>query len=325
MDSSEKLNDKKILVTGGLGFIGKNLIKKLINFNCKIIIIDDCSNSSENVLNEFNSQSGKLEFHKFSVVEREKLNEFLRNVNYIFHLACVQISKSSSNPYEDLQVNAISTLNILEYFRNNKNTKLERILYTSTSSIYGNAKSLPIKEDDSINIMSHYAASKYLAENYIRLYSALYNIPTVVVRFSNVYGYGQSPLNPYCGVLGKFIHNALTGEKLIIFGDGEQTRDYTFIDDAVDAVLKAIVSPKAIGEVFNIGTEVETSVNKLVDIIKKFVPEIEVQFLPERDIDNVRRRSVDISRIRSKLNWSPNININKGIEKTINWYKSFLQ
>jgi len=163
-----------------------------------------------------------------------------------------------------------------------------------------------------------------LIENYTSMYCRNYDIPTSIVRYSNVYGYGQSPRNPYAGVLGKFIHNALTNQKLKIFGDGEQTRDYTFITDAVDATILAAVHPRAYGDTFNIGTTVETSVKKLVQIISESVDRISVENVPERDIDNIRRRSIDISKIHKNLGWSPRFSIEKGIKETIEWYKTIL-
>jgi UDP-glucose 4-epimerase len=173
-------------------------------------------------------------------------------------------------------------------------------------------------------VLSNYAATKLLGENYAMIYNKAYDIPTSSVRYSNVYGFGQSPRNPYCGVLGKFVHNALTSQHLAIFGDGEQTRDYTFITDAVNATILSAVHPKAIGDVFNVGTGTETSVNTLAELINKKVGNLSIENVAERDIDNIRRRSIDIEKIHQRLGWSPKINMQKGIDLTIDWYKSTL-
>ena len=125
-------------------------------------------------------------------------------------------------------------------------------------------------------------------------------------------------------MLGKFVHNALTNQTLNIFGDGEQTRDYTFITDAVDATILAATHPKALGDVFNVGTGVETSVNKLAEIINNCTKNITIENVPERDIDNIRRRAIGVEKIHQILGWSPKINLRKGIEETLNWYKSTL-
>jgi UDP-glucose 4-epimerase len=318
----EKIRGKKVLVTGGLGFVGHNLVKTLLNeYGCKVIVVDNCANSSVSVLGD---DIQKVEFHNLSVLETGKLFPLLKDVNYIFHLACKQISASGSEPVDDLRVNAESTLLLLEYIRHNQLPVLDRFVYTSSCSVYGSSTRLPICEDDATYVLSNYAATKLLGENYTLIYNKAYDIPTSTVRYSNVYGYGQSPRNPYCGVLGKFVHNALTGQKLAIFGDGEQTRDYTFITDAVSATILAAVHPKALGDVFNVGTGTETSVNNLAKLINDKTGDLVIENVPERDIDNIRRRSIDIEKIHQRLGWSPKINMEKGIGLTIDWYKSTL-
>ena len=258
------------------------------------------------------------------MLDTDKLFPLLKDVNYIFHLACKQISASGTDPLDDLRVNAESTLLLLEYIRHNELPALERFVYTSSCSVYGSSTRLPICEDDATYVLSNYAATKLLGENYALIYNKAYDIPTSSVRYSNVYGFGQSPRNPYCGVLGKFVHNALTGQHLAIFGDGEQTRDYTFITDAVSATILSAVHPKAIGDVFNVGTGTETSVNTLAELIDKKVGNLSIENVAERDIDNIRRRSIDIEKIHQRLGWSPKINMQKGIDLTIDWYKSTL-
>jgi UDP-glucose 4-epimerase len=306
-----------VVVTGGLGFVGHNLVKKLIDeYNCKVTVIDDCSNSSPEILGEYIS---KIKFYKLSVLEISQIIPIIKECNYFFHLACVQISASSKDPLKDLQVNAQSTMQILEYLKENilELNNFKRFIYTSSCSVYGSSAKQPLSETDPTNVLSFYAATKLLGENYTMIYNRTFDIPTSVVRYSNVYGYGQSSKNPYCGVLGKFIDLALKGERLSIFGDGEQTRDYTFIDDAVDATILAAVHPKALGDVFNVGTGIETSVNELVLLLKEVTNlNIEVQNLPERDIDNIRRRSIDIEKIHQKLGWAPNYNLRKGLKLT---------
>jgi nucleoside-diphosphate-sugar epimerase len=316
----EKIRGKKILVTGGLGFVGHNLVKVLLNtYGCEVIVVDNCVNSSPVVLG---SDINKVKFYQISVLDTEQLFPLLSEVNFIFHLACKQISASGKEALDDMRVNAESTLNILEYIKNNPLPLLERFVYTSSCSVYGSSTKLPASESDPTFVLSNYAATKLLGENYTLIYNKNYDVPTSSVRYSNVYGFGQSPRNPYCGVLGKFVHNALTQQPLSIFGDGEQTRDYTFITDAIDATILAAVHPKALGDVFNVGTGVETSVNELAEIISAHVGNIEINTVPERDIDNIRRRSIDIEKIHQKLGWSPQVNIKKGIEITLNWYKT---
>jgi UDP-glucose 4-epimerase len=320
----DKIKNKKVLITGGLGFVGHNLVKTLLHdYACDIIVVDNCANSTPAVLG---TDIQKVQFHQISVLDTEKLFPLLQDVHYIFHLACKQISASGADPLDDMRVNSESTLLMLEYIRRNELPKLESFVYTSSCSVYGSSVKLPISETDATNVLSNYAATKLLGENYSMIYNKMYDIPASSVRYSNVYGYGQSPVNPYCGVLGKFIHNALTGKPLTVIGDGEQTRDYTFISDAVNATILAAVHPKAIGDVFNVGTGVETSVNQLAESINEIEGgNIKIEYVPERDIDNIRRRSIDIEKIHQRLGWSPRINIQRGLKETINWYKQFLQ
>ena len=311
-----------MLVTGGLGFVGHNLVKTLLNqYNCQVIVVDNCVNSNPSVLGD---DLKKVCFHQVSVLDTEKLFPLFQDVHYIFHLACKQISTSGTDPVDDMRVNAESTLLMLDHIKNNSLPLFERFVYTSSCSVYGSSVFLPIAEDDPTLVLSNYAATKLLGENYTMIYNRSYDIPTASVRYSNIYGYGQSPRNPYCGVLGKFVHNALNGLPLSVIGDGEQTRDYTFITDAVDATILSAVHPKALGEVLNVGTGIETSVNKLAELIKESVPSIDIEQQSERDIDNIRRRAINIEKIHQRLGWSPKVGIKLGIQLTLDWYKSSL-
>lgn len=311
----QDLNNSNILITGGLGFVGNNLARYIVNnFKCNLTIVDNCLNSNPEIISDI---SNKVTFKKISVLDLEFF-ENLGEYDYIFHLACIQIAASSLNPEEDLNINAVSTLKILEYLKTNKN-KLKRFIYTSSCSVYGSSSNLPLSENGLVKPLSFYAATKFLGEQYTLICGRNYNLPVCSVRYSNVYGYGQSPLNPYCGVLGKFIHNCVTNKSLTIIGDGEQTRDYTFITDAVNATILVATHPRTIGEVYNVGTGIETSVNKLAAILSEY-NEIGFIEIPERDIDNIRRRSVDIEKLHMSTGWTPEINIEKGIRLTYEWY-----
>lgn len=318
----DKIKGKKVLITGGLGFVGHNLVKTLVTeYACQVTVVDDGTNSNESTIA---SVRDKVAFHKISVLDTEKFFPLLRDINYVFHLACIQIAASGSNPLKDLQVNAQSTMQLLEQLRNHDYPSLEKLVYTSSCSVYGSSSRMPVSENDATRVLSNYAATKLLGEHYSLIYNRNYGIPVSVVRYSNVYGYGQSPRNPYCGVLGKFIHNSLTGQPLSVFGDGEQTRDYTFITDAIDATILAGVHPMAYGDLFNVGTGIETSVNRLVELVAELVPGCEVINVPERDIDNIRRRMIDIERIHQRLGWAPKVGIQRGMRLTLDWYKTTL-
>lgn len=316
---TENYKGKKIIVTGGLGFIGQNLVKALVDLGAEVIVVDDYSNSHHDVLEDYLE---KVTVHKISVLDSEFFKICNQSIDFIFHLACRTIITCSEDPINDLKVNAESTLRILEHIRRGNMKNLKRFIYTSSASVYGSAEILPVKEDSPKSTMSQYAATKMLGENYTLMYNKMYGTNTSSVRYSNVYGVGQSFKNPYCGVIGKFIHLALNKEPLHVFGDGEQTRDYTYIDDSIQATLLAGIHPKAEGEVYNVGTNREYSVNYLIECIAKRLGCQEILFRPDRDIDNIRRRVIDISKIQQDLRWTPLINLDEGMKRTIEWYKS---
>jgi len=320
--TKERIKGKKVLVTGGLGFVGHNLVKALVNdWQCEVTVVDNCLNSSPAVLGAMRQ---KIKFIETSVLD-DNFYPLIDEAEYLFHLACVQIAHSGKDPVMDLRVNAESTLRMLEYLRNNKRENFSRFIYTSSASVYGSSINLPCREDGVTRVLSQYAATKLLGEQYTLMYQKLYDVPTVSVRYSNIYGVGQTPRNPYCGVIGKFIDHALQGKVLQIFGDGTQTRDYTYISDAVDATILAAVHKSAVGDVFNIGTGSETTVLQLAKIIQNITGSNKsVKHLPERDIDNIRRRYMDIERIHSQLAWAPTVTIEDGLRETIEWYKTTL-
>lgn len=219
IDYCSDLKGRTVLVTGGLGFIGQNICRELINkYDCDLIVVDDLSNSSVSVLNTFTKH---VEFHHISVTDIKKLGPLMLRCSYIFHLACKQIAASSSDAIEDLNTNALSTLQMLDFIKNNHIPGFRRFLYSSSCSIYGSANIIPTPEHAVPHTRSNYAATKLLGDNYTLLYNSMFDIPTTVVRYSNVYGRGQTPDNPYCGVIGKFVYNSLKGNPLTVFGNGD--------------------------------------------------------------------------------------------------------
>ena len=310
------LNKKKILVTGGAGFVGSNLVQTLKrDYNVEVTVLDDLFSGNAAYLENID-----CELVKGSVEDRELVDSLIKGKDIVFHLAARNIIVSNKNPREDLNVNVVGSFNVLESCLKNN---IERLVYTSTSSIYGNTAQLPIHETDTKSFLSFYSASKYSAEVYAKAFNEVFELPVSVVRYSNVFGYNQSPLNPYCGVIGKFINSALLNENIRIHGDGEQTRDFTFIDDAVNATIGAAVSPKAIGNEYNVGTGVEVSINRLAEsIISICESKSIIEHIDKRDIDNIRRRVVSIERARHDLRFSPMTTLNQGLIKTIEWYKA---
>jgi len=311
----EELKGEKILVTGGAGFIGSNLVKKLLNISSYVTVLDDFFTGKEENL----PKDKNLEIIKGSVTDKKLVKDLVKRSTYIFHLAARNIIISTKNPEEDFNVNIGGTLNILLA---SKEFKIKRIVYTSSVSVYGNPKYLPINEDDSINLLSPYAVSKYSGEGYCRAFYESYSIPITILRYSNVYGTGQWVENPYCGVVAKFFEQAMSNKNIQIHGDGEQTRDFTFIDDAVDATILSILNPKAEGEVYNVGSGKETTINELESIILEITSsKAGIEYIDRRDIDNIRRRVLNIEKIRKDLRWVPKFTLRNGLFKTYEWLK----
>ena len=303
---------RRILVTGGAGFVGSAVTRRLVDAGARVTVLDDL----------FTGKADELptgaEFVRGSVTDAPLVNELVAEHGLIFHLAARNIIASTANPLDDYATNIGGTLNILLAARE---SKVDRIVYSSSASVYGNPRSIPINEDDGLWTLSPYAVSKLGGENYCTAFAESYGLRVATVRFSNVYGPHQRPDNPYSGVVSKFLVEAHAGRPITIHGDGEQTRDYTFIDDAVDATLLAAIHPRAEGEVFNVGTGIETSVNRLAASIGTALgTAIDVQHVDRRDIDNIRRRVVNIEKIRRMLRWTPQYTLERGLEQTVEWY-----
>ena len=304
---------RRILVTGGAGFVGGALTRRLVDAGARVTVLDDL----------FTGQAETIptgaEFVRGSVTDRALVDELVAANSLVFHLAARNIIASTANPRDDFETNIGGTLNILLAARA---AKVDRVVYTSSASVYGNPRSIPINEDDLLVLLSPYAVSKLGGESYCTAFYESYGLPTACVRYSNVYGPGQRPENPYCGVVSKFLADAHAGIPLSVHGDGEQTRDYTFIDDAVEATLLAAIHPRAEGEVFNVGTGIETSVNALATSIGAALgTTVELQHIDRRDIDNIRRRVVNIEKARRMLRWTPQVTLDRGLALTARWYR----
>ncbi len=308
-----QLNNKKILVTGGAGFVGSNLVRALIKqHNAKVTVLDDLFTGHLKHLDGLD-----YEFVQGTVEDVNLVEKLVSEHQVVFHMAARNIIVSNKNPREDLNVNVVGSFNV---FAAALKYGIERIVYTSTSSIYGNPQTLPIAEDDRKSFLSFYSASKFSAEVYAKAFHEVHGLPVSIVRYSNVYGYNQSPSNPYCGVIGKFIDAAFKNEDIRIHGDGEQTRDFTFVTDAVDATISAAIYDKAIGNEYNIGTGVEISVNKLAELIIQITgSKSSIVHIDKRDIDNIRRRVVNIEKTRHDLKYQPLVTLKNGLTETISW------
>ena len=316
MDLTAELRGRRVLVTGGAGFVGSRIVARLLAAGGDVVVLDDFSTGARANLPE---SASSLDVVDGSVLDVELLRQVLGGCDLVIHAAARNIVLSTKNPLDDYAVNIGGTLNVLLAARD---LQLSRIVYTSSCSIYGNPRYLPIAEEDPVNLLSPYAVSKFGGEGYCHAFYESYGLPTAVVRYSNVFGLGQTPENPYCGVVAKFFQAAMTNEPLQIHGDGEQTRDYTFVEDAVTATLSVAVSPRAVGQVYNVGTGRETSVNRLAQLIAEITEaSVEPRHVDRRDIDNIRRRVVNIEKIRRELRWEPDVTVEQGLRETYAWLR----
>ncbi len=305
---------RRILVTGGAGFVGGAVVRRLVEAGAKVTVLDDLFTGQAETV------PAGAQFIHGSVTDERLVTELVGTHSVVFHLAARNIIASTKNPRDDFATNIGGTLNVLMAARE---ARVERVIYSSSTSVYGNPRSIPINEDDLIVPLSPYAVSKLGGEHYCLAFYESYDLPISVVRYSNIYGPGQRPDNPYCGVVSKFLTSAFLGEPLSIHGDGLQTRDFTYIDDAVEATLLTAIHPRAEGEVFNVGTGIETSVAELARMVGQAVGrETTVQTIDRRDIDNIRRRVVNIEKARRMLHWVPQVRMQRGLDRTAEWFQA---
>ena len=316
MGQIENLSGKRIVVTGGAGFVGSNIVRRLLKEQASVIVLDDFYTGE---MDNLPVEDPKLEVIRGSVTDFDLVRDVIKGAGVVIHEAARNIIVSTRNPREDYEVNIGGTLNVLLAVRE---TNVPRIVYASSASVYGNPRYLPINEDDATNMLSPYSVSKFAGENYCKAFYESYGLSTSVVRYSNVYGTAQRPDNPYCGVVSKFFEAAMSGQSPRIHGDGEQTRDFTYIDDVVEATLLAAFMAKAEGQVYNVGTGRETTINQLARIIIEITGAgVEPSYVDRRDIDNIRRRVVNIEKIRRELRWVPSVTVEQGLRRTYQWLR----
>ncbi|KRK45518.1 NAD-dependent epimerase/dehydratase family protein [Dellaglioa algida] len=303
---------KKILVTGGAGFIGSSLVDELIKDKDNVItIIDDLSmGKRENIPN-----SEKISFYEKSVCDYKFMEELLINekFEYIYHLAAVaSVADSIERPSYTHKVNLESTLNILETIREN-DLPITKLLFSSSAAVYGNDPALPKKETSLIKPMTPYAIDKFSSEQFVLRYGELYDIQTVAVRFFNVYGPKQNPKSPYSGVLSILKDSIDKDRSFKVFGDGEQYRDFIFINDVVGAIIHLAVSPKCVHEVYNVGTGKKTSLNAVIKNFQKILnSNISIEYVESRTGD-IKYSYAEIDKLLS-TGFKPVYSISQGLK-----------
>lgn len=315
----EQYKDKKILVTGGAGAIGSNLVKTLLKSNPKkIIVIDDLSSSYKWLL----PRDEKVYFIEGSILDDEKLKRaFSFKPNYVFHLAAHFANQNSvDHPETDLLVNALGTLRVLGYANL---INVDRVIYASSGcSVYGSQAPLPLKEDFiSLHLDTPYQINKLVGELYCNYFNDYYKLPVAIARFFNVYGPGEVP-GKYRNVIPNFMWWGMHGKPLPITGTGEETRDFTYVGDIVDGALRMGVIEEAIGEAINLATGTETRVIDLANWINEITGnKAGIVFRERRDWDKAIRRRASIEKARRILGYKPKTDMKTGLRKVYKWFK----
>lgn len=301
---------KKAVVTGGAGFIGSHLAEELARRGYQVIILDDLSTGKKENIEGLIGD--KVDFVQGSVVDLPLLQELFHKIDFVFHLAAIpSVSRSLENPLASHSVNITGTLNVLIAAGDNK---VEKVVYASSSSVYGDTPTLPKKEDMPPNPQSPYAVTKLAGEYYCRVFEQVCNLSTVCLRYFNVYGPRQDPNSQYAAVIPKFISRVFEERPPIIFGDGEQTRDFTFVKDAVKANTLAAAS-NAKG-VFNVGTGNRISINDLVKLITRLLAKGAKSIYEDPRRGDIRHSLADISKAR-QIGYNPQYSLEEGLKETI--------
>lgn len=303
------IENSTVFITGGAGFIGSTLANALLENN-KVVVLDDLSMGNFDNL----SDSDNLTKILGSVTNKELLGKILEeyNFDYIFHLAAVaSVADSVARPYETHQVNFDSTMSILEYLRTHEN-KLKRLVFSSSAAVYGDEPTLPKKEESAIRPLTPYAIDKFSSERMAMVYNKLYGIPTSAARFFNVYGPKQNPKSPYSGFISILVDRLKNGTELTIFGDGEQSRDFVYVADVIQAMLIIAESNKSYGEVFNVGTGHGVSLNDLIFLSQELTGDtLKITHGLHREGD-IKKSISDITKL-TNIGYKPKFNLQEGL------------
>ncbi|MCZ7384077.1 MAG: GDP-mannose 4,6-dehydratase [Candidatus Methanoperedens sp.] len=297
-------------MTGGLGQVGSYLVERGLSENYEITILDNFSNNLNNVKFPPNTRIIKGDIRNPKIVK-----ELAAKADTIIHTAAqINVNKSIDDPIYDADNNINGTLNLLEAARK---SDIKRFVYISSAAVYGDPITLPINEEHFTNPLSPYGLSKLTGEKYTRLYYNLYELPTVCLRPFNIFSPRQNPSSPYSGVITKFIEKVRNNRNPIIFGDGNQTRDFVYIEDVVAAIFNTIENKKAVGDVFNIGTGKPTRIEELAKmIIKVSNKKLEPEFAPA-SIGDIRESYADITKAGKILGYKPKYLLEQGLKLCI--------
>lgn len=302
------------LVTGGAGFIGSNIVRGLLERGAQVRVLDDLSSGSR-----ANLAGLEVEVIQADVCDREALAEAVEGVDWVFHLAAVvAVAESMEAPVRSYEVNALASLRVLEAARR---AGVERVVLSSSCAVYGDVEG-PVAETAPLVPLSPYAASKAAMEAAADLYARSYHLPTISLRYFNVYGPRQSPASDYAAVIPAFIGETLNGDAVTIHGDGHQTRDFVYVDDVVRANLLAAQAPQGVRGVFNIGSGQSISILDLAEELQRIFPEAPPpRHGPARPGD-IRFSQADLTLAREALGYRPKTDFQAGLRATVEWFSS---
>jgi nucleoside-diphosphate-sugar epimerase len=310
---------EKYLVTGGAGFIGSHIVETLLSEGHFVRVLDDFDTGTRGNLSTF---SGDLEIHEGSIVDRDTVRKAVDGMDYVFHEAARgSVPRSVGDPLGTHDVNVTGTINILKAAQE---AGVRRVVCASSSSVYGETPVLPKEEKMESHPQSPYAYSKLMLEHYCDIFYKIYGLETVALRYFNIYGARQNPELQYAAVVPIFIKNMLRQKPCIIYGDGEQTRDFTYVQDCVRANLIASKKAGAAGQVLNVACGSQTSVIELFSILAEMLDyRLSPQHEPTRAGD-VKHSRGSTENLRKYLEFEPAISLQQGLERTVQWYRAEL-
>jgi len=301
------------LVTGGAGFIGSHLTQELVRRHHSVRVVDNLVTGKRRNL----AHSPGVTFLEGDLADAEVARRAVEGVDYVLHQAAIpSVPLSVNDPVTSNRANITASLNILVAARD---AGVKRLVYAGSSSAYGDTPTLPKREDMPTNPLSPYALQKLVAEQYCQMFTRLYGFETVTIRYFNVFGPRQDPGSPYSGVISLFSTAILQEQRPIIYGDGEQTRDFTYVTNVVDGVLRACEAPKAAGEVINVATGGRTSLNELLRMMNRISGTNAEPIYQEPRAGDVRDSQADISKAKALLGYEPLVGLEQGLRPTLEW------
>jgi nucleoside-diphosphate-sugar epimerase len=305
------------LVTGGAGFVGSHIASALVESGATVRVIDNLSTGYEKNVEAIGSD---IDFVKADVADEQALNKVLSDVELIFHEAAIpSVPRSVDKPTETHKASVDATFKLLLAARDHK---VRRVIYAASSSAYGDQPQLPKREDMRPAPLSPYAVAKLVGEYYCQVFTRVYGLETISLRYFNVFGPRQDPTSQYSGVISRFMSALTRGEQPVIYGDGEQSRDFTYISNVVEANLRAAESTGAVGEIINIANGHRTTLNELLDAMKAVTGKANVSARYEAPrAGDVRDSLADLTRARALLGYEPRVSLEEGLRRTFDWWQ----